>query len=197
MKIAFSGASATGKSTAARKLAARLGYDFIPSKAAHIAEFLKFDINSNYSFEELYKYQVTIINHFDRDLELVGDDVVFDRSPLDFYAYLAEGVPDTIDIANDELVDRYFKEAKEIANNLDLIVLISPPKRELLTNGVWKVGRKKEDTYPHRLMYDLQLRSIIGGDDGSLVNKVLIMPEEIQFDDRVTYIEEKLHEIKR
>lgn len=86
MKIAFTGPHGIGKTTNAKALAEQLGLEFVSSNAAEIAKKLDFKIDRENSYDDIYKYQCEILlSYWD---QIKKDNIVLDRSPLDFIVYL-------------------------------------------------------------------------------------------------------------
>lgn len=193
MIVGFSGPAATGKSWAAKELAAQLRFEYVPSKAAEVAASIGFDVNQPHSFEQRLSYQRSVLKQM--IIDLTGSafkNMVFDRTPLDLMAYsiMANGT----DSLNTEL-DDYLAQCKSVlAIHFDVVAMVSPPLKELVGLGEHKEGRFTTDAIygsDHRLVFDKTLKTLCIPKEVN--NKLLIIPEDLHYQDRVEFVKERIN----
>lgn len=157
MIICLAGAHGSGKTTLAQSLAGNLGLPFYGSNAAKIHEEFGFSPSQNIPIVDRVDVQYAILEDWVEKIESasVGGGV-FDRSPLDFIAYLlSETTRNLGDDTSDEIVG-YVDRCIELLQDIDLILLCegsrySLPERE---NGKPKAGNTA---------YSILIESIIKG----------------------------------
>jgi hypothetical protein len=119
MRVAFSGAHRTGKSSLVSAIAAHLPTYATVDEPYHLLEEEGYDFSDPPTAEDFHR-------QLRRSLELIADDassdILFDRCPADFVAYL-RGI-DEDGAAGDDEDDDAVAEIREAMSTLDLIVLV-------------------------------------------------------------------------
>ena len=148
MRIAICGAHAVGKTTLAEALMAGLtGYRLIPEPFEGL-------IDDGHIFHD-----PPVAEDFEAQLErslvlgeLQEDDVIFDRAPADFLAYLAVVQGD----GRDEALARYWDEVVGAMQRLDLVVYvpIEPEDRMDVPPSEYPRLRRRVDRELRRLLVD-------------------------------------------
>lgn len=193
MIVGFTGASGTGKSWAAGKLAALLGSDYIGSCAAEVAETMGFDVNAPHTFAERLEYQRNILE-FMNDSYSMYPTAVFDRTPIDLMAYVIIAANDEVD--TQEYRD-YLDACMDITDKMvDVIVLVSPPYEQLIGDCEYKPGRLIAEVhgYNHRALFDATVKILLT--HPKLRDKVLVIPEDCHYDDRVSFVMDRIDEYR-
>lgn len=189
MIVGFTGAAATGKSWAAKELAAQLSFGYVPSKAADIAAKLKFDINTPHDFDERIDYQWHVLMQMKEDVNT--DNLIFDRCPVDLMAYAINAFY-TMDDVKEDALNAYLKACRSYSSLFDKIILISPPDDDLLGLGEYKPGRLKAEAHAdnHRLFFDRTLKILLAAPEYK--NKLIVVPEDCHYNDRIEFLKKEL-----
>jgi hypothetical protein len=190
MIVGFTGAAATGKSWVAAKVAALLGFHYQGSRASEVAADTGFDVNAPHTFAERLEYQNEVLNRMKSDLASGLDHIVFDRTPIDLMAYALIAANDEVDTPEyKEYIDRCMELA---VDSFDVIVLVSPAAKELYGEGELKPGRlcAKVHGYEHRVLYDHVIKILLA--NKKIAHKVIVIPEDCHYEDRVTFVKDKL-----
>jgi nicotinamide riboside kinase len=147
MRIAIAGAHSVGKTTLAEELAARLeGYEFIEEPYHQMVdegyEFPEVPSGEDF-FEQLKVWKASI--------QKSGDSVIFDRSPLDFYAYALSLRPHE-PFDKQELIEL----CQEALEDLDLIIFcpVEEPDRIGLSSQEDRKLRSRVDHALRELLLD-------------------------------------------
>jgi hypothetical protein len=148
MRIAISGTHATGKSTLAAELARALPGHIVVDEAYHtlVEEGHVFeDMPSADDFEFLIERALVTLRH------MRGGDVLFDRCPADYLAYL---------IAMDGDSRRWYPAVADAVTSLELVVFvpIENPDRIVSFDGSARLRRRVD-----RVLRDLLLGDQLGG----------------------------------
>lgn len=196
MIIGLSGVAASGKSWAAKELASQLGYEYISSKAAEVANDIGFDVNEDHSFSERLIYQRAVLKRMSSDLKNCWNrNIVLDRTPLDLMTYAAiskEGLSTSGELNN------YIESCYSILDIcFDMVVLISPPFKDLAGMGEYKTGRIITDKLHgnnHRIVFDNTIKILANKSD--VLKKLLVVPEDLHYQDRVEYVKDRINDYR-
>ena len=124
MRIAITGTHKVGKTSLFECLSETLrGYDFIEEPYYQLAE-AGYEFSDNPSYEEY----LVMLEHSLKQLSTSGDDVVFDRCPLDYLAYLrvtGSSVRSAIHSA--------YSRVRDALTEIDLLVFVPIEEPDLIT----------------------------------------------------------------
>lgn len=190
MIIGFTGASATGKSWVAEQLATQLGFSYVPSKAAEVAEEIGFDVNAPHTFAERLNYQEAILQRMVDDISR-SDTSVFDRAPTDLMTFMIRAEKDDL---NSIEIEEYLESCLIISECFDVIFYVCPEDEELAGSGEFKPGRLSSSAHGsnHRILYNDCLALLTN--HPLLKNKVVRIPSQLHYQDRVDFVKEFLNE---
>jgi hypothetical protein len=188
-RIMLTGPHAIGKSATATNLANLMGgYFFVPSFAGAVAKKMNFDLNKPYTPEQLIAYQRGVLDAFLMSYEATAEmNTVYDRSPLDFLAYMALAFinnPEYNSLIED--FEDYEAACLNAVNKFcDYLIL---PEADLAEAYEHKHNRPKFDATAakQRLEYTDTVKSYFTLLDG--VKRVITVPFQYQYEDRVNYI---------
>lgn len=180
-RVMFTGPHGIGKSQTCMKLnKARPHYLYIPSFAGPVAKRMGFDLNKPHTPDQLIEYQERVLEVFLESYKMTASvDTIYDRSPIDLAAYMAMGLPHW----------RYSERVADFAKRCILATreycdILIYPEADLTEQMEDKYNRPKaydREAFDHRIDYYVsQLHS----------NKVKVIdvPKEYQYDERVNYI---------
>lgn len=188
-KIMISGPHAIGKSTTAENLAAKLeGYTYSPSMAGKIANELKYDLNDGPTPEQVLAYQKVLLESYKTHYALTREvKNVYDRSPLDFAAYTVMEI--AINREYDEEVTKYLENCiKATDKYCDYLII---PFADL--KGPYEDKDKRPKFTEKQIEYRSNYMEVVFSLIKFLKNtKVIFVPIDKQFDERVEYIYNKL-----
>lgn len=169
MRVAFAGTHRTGKTTLVEAVAARLpGYEVVdePYRVLEDEGYETADPPSVEDFERQLRVSLDA-------LAAPRADVLFDRSPLDFVAYL-QAIDEDVD------VDDWMDELREATAALDLVVVvpIEAPDRIAVPDHEDRRLRRRVDTLVRALLledrYGLELATVeVTGGVDARVRQVL------------------------
>ena len=156
MRIAISGTHCCGKSTLIDAfLAAHGDYFFEPEPYEALQDLYGEIFAAEPSADDFHRqleYQVSRLHEYQ-----VGNLVMFERSPVDYLAYLlALGDLDR-NTADTRLTERSIDVARGAVDLLDVIVFLRP------TDGAGRVSNSEDPELRHAV--DLRLEGILLGDD--------------------------------
>lgn len=127
MIIAFTGTHGSGKSTLAKQVAKNMGLPFITSKAGEIHRQLGVNASDVIDLPTRLRVQTAIVNQWVLDLNAnAKTGCVFDRTPIDFSAYLLAEVPRDITETQNLEVTTYYKHCTDLCRVLPHILLCEP-----------------------------------------------------------------------
>lgn len=113
MRIAFTGSHKVGKTTLAEEIANNLpGYDFWNEPYLQLEE-------TGYSFSEIPTLDdyITQFNYAVKQIENSGNDVLFDRCPLDILAYIYA-------VSETKITQTLYEEMTEAMSQIDILVFV-------------------------------------------------------------------------
>lgn len=113
MRIAFTGSHKVGKTTLAEEIANNLpGYDFWNEPYLQLEEM-------GYSFSEIPTLDdyITQFNYAVKQIENSGNDVLFDRCPLDILAYIYA-------VSETKITQTLYEEMTEAMSQIDILVFV-------------------------------------------------------------------------
>lgn len=122
MKIAITGAHRVGKTTLAEKLQEYLtDYELRIEPYYELDElgYLFSDIPDIDDFNKQFEYSI-------KQISMSGDNVIFDRCPIDFLAYI-QAIDDSKNIKS------VFNIVKSIISKIDLLVIVPIEEPDLIT----------------------------------------------------------------
>ena len=131
MRIGLTGAHRTGKSALARRVAGKMGIDFIASPVSAIAKRYGFDMDQDRRHSpEFFIMQCEILDTLEKSFEGLSSFVA-DRTPIDAAAYLIADVQaNTGDEKFQQAVLRYVDRAIAATERLFDVVILLPPAIE-------------------------------------------------------------------
>jgi hypothetical protein len=186
----FTGVHSIGKSASAIKLAKTLpSYLYIPSFAGPVAKRMGFDLNQPHTTEQLIDYQERVLETFVESFKVThGTDVIYDRSPNDLAAYMVTGIFNSnhnykhLSAAN-SFVNRCLEATRTYC---DVLVY---PEADLNVPIKFKPNRPLGVEYD-RVQFDKILDYYTHAVSKTV--KVIDIPMEYQYDDRINFILKEL-----
>jgi GTPase SAR1 family protein len=124
MKIVITGAHRVGKTTLAEKLQESLAdYDILQEPYYELEEL-------GYVFSEIPNTDdfIAQLEHSIKQIAINEDNVIFDRCPIDFLAYIQA-------IDGSRSIQSIFNKVESIMSNVDLLVFVPIEKPDLITCG--------------------------------------------------------------
>lgn len=130
MRIGFCGSHRTGKTTLAKALAEKYGYEFIDGSATRVFDRFNVLPNQLLSVSKRFEIQIALLDDY---LERVVGRTHFvtDRTPLDYIAYtmaeMSTAACSADDMVRDEQVEFFIEHCqRSMASTLDAAILVPP-----------------------------------------------------------------------
>lgn len=190
LRIMITGPHGIGKTDTAIKLSnqSRPPLIHMPSMAGQIAKEMNYDLNNNPTPLERIAYQEALLKALVFQYKCVEKThVIFDRSPIDLMAYLALSIKDE-DMTKEitERLDAYGEACREATEKYcDVLIL---PEAD------YSAAYDKKDNRPDFSEEQVKFRAEYALFSKMLASmltrkvKVLVVPGQYQFDERVEYI---------
>lgn len=186
--IMITGPHAIGKTTTATKLYEKHpDYMFLPSVAGKIAKDMDYDLNDNPTPQETLAYQKRLLTAFQMQYETTLElDTVFDRSPLDLAAYLYLQLKNVIELQDE--VQKYIQQC--ILTTMGYCHYLIIPEADLEEPYETKGNRPaySEEQVLYRKEYIELVKK--WAEDTKHLCKVIHVPVDKQYDERIKFIEE-------
>ena len=129
MLVALSGSHRVGKSTLARTVAEKYGFQFVETSTSAVFRELGYDPSAHYDFATRLDIQEIILNRLDRQYASIkAEKAITDRSPIDTLAYtMAEALQDTVSDKEQARFEKYVDKCLEMAcRRFAAIVVVQP-----------------------------------------------------------------------
>jgi len=123
MRIAVCGAHKVGKTTLIEKL-----HEALPEYESKIEAYYELEeLGISFSEEPTFENYLVMLEHSTDQITESGDNVIFDRSPLDMLAYIHAVSP----YKNFDIQTLY-NRVKDVMNEIDLLVFVPIEKPDLI-----------------------------------------------------------------
>lgn len=183
---------ATGKSTTAKALVDKWPTEmkpfYVSSHAGIVAKRMSFDLNKEYTPDQVCAYQDEVLNSAIFLYKCTGETLsVFDRSPLDFLAYSILALKDK---SKDDWLVEY--QEKCLAATVKYCGVLFIPECDLTQPYEEKENRPKFDE--SQIAYRTNYLNLIVFYATTIIEKVpvIVIPTEYQYERRVEFILRKL-----
>ncbi|MBS1494390.1 MAG: ATP-binding protein [Bacteroidetes bacterium] len=123
MRIAVSGAHRTGKTTLIENLREALpDYEFREEAYYELEE-------EGFSFSDVPRYEdyLMMLEYSIEQISSSGDNVIFDRCPIDYFAYLQ-----SVSKSNNDEIHSIYNRVHNTTNEIDLVVFLPIEKNDLI-----------------------------------------------------------------
>jgi len=165
MRIAISGSHRTGKSTLLAELSSRLPAYETVDEPYHSMEEEGYEFSHPPSLEDFAAQLERSLAELAQD----GEDLLFDRCPLDFLAYIVAH-----EDADDFDFDEWLPRVERAVKTLDLVVFVPIEARDRITYA------RSDDVGASRALVDEKLRDLLLEDPYELGIEVLEVEGELE-----------------
>lgn len=192
-RIMFTGPHAIGKTTTAKKLAEKLGGNhlFIPSFVGAVATKCGFDLNKPHTVNQLFSFQNRVFDTYEMSYEATSQvATVYDRSPVDFIAYMTLALRDKPEYAT--ALKAYVDRCLDLTNKYCTMLVI--PRADV--SETYEAKHNRPDFTEEQVRVRSDYYDIIDYYLDRVHKKIHVVdiPVEYQFDKRLNFILEYINE---
>ena len=159
MLISFSGVHGSGKTTLATKLSEIYGVPFIQSRAGQIHEAFGVNASDDIPFVQRLQIQIAIFNDWMTGFQEAQANGygIFDRTPLDFLAYLLADCPRKIDDGTNLMVNSFTNTCIDVSRAIPDLFVVTPHGAPEEDRGT---GKANSQNVAYSLKYQAILLSL-------------------------------------
>lgn len=184
MIVGLTGAHRTGKTTLARAFAERNEVAFIQTSASKVFVDMGLNPHVDYPFDVRMEVQERMLDLFQKQYTLAGDNYITDRTPIDMMAYtLADVQQQTLSPEQDARLQKYLQDCINLTNRtFTVLIVVQPGIPVLFEEGKASLTKSYIDHISHLVM-------------GLVVNEA-IQPQHFYVPKRMTNLERRVDAVE-